>query len=117
MLQGLDPRLIRAAGRFQWSSQRVRIAQAVLNDGARISDVARAEGVAEKTVRNWLALVRRDLHTQAIIECDLSAFQVDCRYEEDPMTVDEHSMSLRIVLDYEAEFETCKEAVLAVGAY
>lgn len=117
MFQSTDERLLRAAGRFGWDSRRLRIAEAVLTRDARIADVAAAEHLKEKTVRNEIALVRRHLHTQAIVECEMAAFEVDCRYEEDPMTVTEHAQALMIVTNFENEYEECERAVLMVGAY
>lgn len=117
MFQATSERLIRAAGRFNWSADKLRIVAAVIEQGHHPRDVAYTEGLREKRVTNMVGEARAELHAQAVLECEMAAFQVDLRVETDPILKEEHAAALQFALNYEDEYPVCLAAVEAVGAY
>jgi hypothetical protein len=117
MLQATDQRLLRAAGRFQWSHERLRIAEEVILKQNKLKDVVASLGLNYDAAKDMLKEARKQLRKQAQDECEPEAYGPEARLEEDPDGLRQHAIALQIAMDGEPDLETCEEAVLCVGAF
>ncbi len=117
MLQGTDQRLIRAAGRFEWSYLRLQIAEQMLLQGGKLPQVAAALGTTYDNAKKELCVARKQLRQQAQDECEPEAWSREALEEDDPEGVYEKAKALRFAMDNIPETEECIAAVRIIDGH
>ncbi len=115
MLQGSDPRMLRAASRFGWSFLRLRIAEEMILRGGKAKETALALGTTYDNLRKELHHARREYRQQAMDDCDPDAYTAEARLEEDPEGTIGEARALRFAMDNEPPLGDCLAAVRIVS--